>query len=188
MDTAHLRQLAEGALNEVRAVFTALTSEATETLVAEVQHARRIALYGVGREGLMMKAFAMRLFHLGLEANVVGDMTTPRVGEGDLLIVSAGPGQFSTVLALMGVARESGARSVVVTAQPGGAAATAADAVVHLPAQTMADDLAGAPSVLPMGSLYETAQLIFFELVVILLRDRLGETAESMRGRHTNLE
>jgi 6-phospho-3-hexuloisomerase len=39
-----------------------------------------------------------------------------------------------------------------------------------------------------MGSLYETAQLIFFELVVILLRDRLGTTPESMRSRHTNLE
>lgn len=188
MEAAHLKRLADGALEEVRAVFAALTSDATETLVTEVQRARRIALYGVGREGLMMKAFAMRLFHLGLDAYVVGDMTTPHVGDGDLLIVSAGPGQFSTVLALMGVARHSGARSVVVTAQPGGVAATEADAVVHLPAQTMADDLADAPSVLPMGSLYETAQLIFFELVVILLRDRLGETGESMRGRHTNLE
>lgn len=188
MAAAHLGTLAEGALSEVRAVFTALTSEAADTLVAEIGGARRVALYGVGREGLMMRAFAMRLYHLGVDAHVVGDMTTTPLGPGDLLIVSAGPGQFSTVLALMGVARAEGARTVVVTAQPGGAAAAAADAVVHLPAQTMADDLGALPSVLPMGSLYETAQLIFFELVVILLRDRLGETAESMRARHTNLE
>jgi 6-phospho-3-hexuloisomerase len=126
MAAAHLGSLADGALNEVRAVFTALTSEAAETLVSEIQGGRRIALYGVGREGLMMKAFAMRLYHLGLDAYVVGDMTTPPLGPGDLLIVSAGPGQFSTVLALMGVARADGARTVVVTAQPGGAAAAAA--------------------------------------------------------------
>lgn len=188
MDDAHLRQLADGALNEVRAVFAALTSQAAETLHDEIRRARRIALYGVGREGLMMKAFAMRLYHLGLDAHVVGDMTTPHLGAGDVLIVSAGPGEFSTVLALMGVAADAGARSVVVTAQPAGAAAARADAVVHLPAQTMADDLTGSASILPMGSLYETAQLIFFELVVLLLRDRLGESADSMRSRHTNLE
>lgn len=51
----------------------------------------------------------------------------------------------------------------------------------------MADDRTG-HSVLPMGSLYETAQMVFFELVILRLRDRLGETAESMRARHTNLE
>jgi 6-phospho-3-hexuloisomerase len=29
---------------------------------------------------------------------------------------------------------------------------------------------------------------LVFELVVLKLRDRLGETAETMRARHTNLE
>ena len=178
---------ADKALDEVRSVFQNLTSEASETLVREVSSAERLALYGVGREGLMMKAFAMRLFHLGLNAHVVGDMTAPPLGAGDLLVVSAGPGEFSTVLALMGVAKEAGAKTLVVTAQPGGEAARRADAVVHLPAQTMADDQAG-DSVLPMGSLYETAQLLFFEFIVLELRDRLSESAETMRSRHTNLE
>jgi 6-phospho-3-hexuloisomerase len=180
--------LAEQALEEVGVVFAALTPEAAETLVAEVAAAKRIALYGVGREGLMVKAFAMRLFHLGCDAHVVGDMTTPPLRRGDLLVVSAGPGAFSTVLALMGVAKAAGARTLVVTAQPGGEAAGRADAVIHLPAQTMADDLAGTASVLPMGSLYEAALLLFFELVVVSLRNRLGQTPETMRARHTNLE
>jgi 6-phospho-3-hexuloisomerase len=157
-------------------------------LVREVTSARHLALYGVGREGLMMKAFAMRLYHLGLDAHVVGDMTTPPIGQGDLLIVSAGPGAFSTVLALMHTAKAAGARVAVITAQPQGEAAKQADAVIHLPAQTMANDQGAQVSVLPMGSLYETAQLIFFELVILQLRDQLGESAASMRARHTNLE
>jgi 6-phospho-3-hexuloisomerase len=132
----------------------------------------------------------MRLMHLGFDAHVVGDMTTPPVGRGDLLLVSAGPGAFSTALALLGVAREAGATTLVVTAQPGGAAAQTADLVVHLPAQTMADDQApaGRSSLLPMGSLYEAAQLVFFDLVSILLRERTGQTPDQMRARHTNLE
>jgi 6-phospho-3-hexuloisomerase len=39
-----------------------------------------------------------------------------------------------------------------------------------------------------MGSLYEGAQYLVFELLVLALRDRIGETAETMRARHTNLE
>lgn len=185
---ADVRRLAEQALGEVGAVFTALAPEASSTLVDEILKSKRIALYGVGREGLMMRAFAMRLFHLGLDAHVVGDMTTPPLGPGDLLIVSAGPGTFSTVMALTGVAQKDGARVVVVTAQPEGEVAKRADAVVHLPAQTMADDLHGKASVLPMGSLYETAQLLFFEFIVLLLGERLDQPPSMMRARHTNLE
>ncbi len=182
-----LKSLADRALAEVGEVFARMPEDAADPLIDAILAAKRIALYGVGREGLQMKGFAMRLFHLGLDAHVVGDMTTPPLGAGDLLIVSAGPGAFSTVLALEGVARGAGARVAVVTAQPGGEAARAADVVTHIPAQTMADDRTG-HSVLPMGSLYETAQMVFFELVILRLRDRLGETAESMRARHTNLE
>ena len=102
--------------------------------------------------------------------------------------MSAGPGSFSTVLALLGVAREAGARTMVFTAQPAGPASQSADVVIHLPAQTMADDRAASAGLLPMGSLYEAAQLIFFDLVTILLRKRTGQTPDQMRARHTNLE
>lgn len=183
-----LREMAERAVDEVRAVLTALTPETAARMVDEILAAKRIACYGVGREGLMMKALCMRLMHLGLDAHVVGDMTTPPIGPGDLLIVSAGPGYFSTVLALMGVARKSGSRVMVVTAQPEGEAAKQADVVIVLPAQTMANDQTAPTSILPMGSLYEAAQLLFFDLITILLRERTGQTPEQMRARHTNLE
>jgi hypothetical protein len=39
-----------------------------------------------------------------------------------------------------------------------------------------------------MGSLFETAQMIFLELVILKLRPMLGENPETMRARHTNLE
>jgi 6-phospho-3-hexuloisomerase len=104
------------------------------------------------------------------------------------LVVSAGPGQFSTVAALMEVARRAGARTLVVTARPAGDAGRNADVIIHLPAQTMADDQHSSPSVLPMGSLYEAVQLLFFDVVSIRLRERLGMEPAVMRSRHTNLE
>src|SRR5262245_1357137 len=183
-----IQMIASQALGDIGRVFEPLAKDAGESMCAEILRARRIACYGVGREGLMMKALCMRLMHLGLDAHVVGDMTTPHLGSGDLLLVSAGPGQFSTVLDLMGVARDAGARTPVVTAQPAGTAASRAGTVIHLPAQTMARDLEGPTSILPMGSLYEAVQLVFFDLISLMLRSKTGQSAELMRGRHTNLE
>jgi 6-phospho-3-hexuloisomerase len=187
--------LYRAALDDLARVFDRIDEDAVGTAVEALATARRIALYGVGREGLQIKGLAMRLFHLGLAAAMVGDMTTPPIGAGDLLFVSAGPGDFSTVSALLGVARHAGARTLVVTAQPTGAAAARADIVLPIPAQTMADDAGaddagagGAVSVLPMGSLYEGAQYILFEVMILLLRERLGVAPEAMRANHTNLE
>jgi 6-phospho-3-hexuloisomerase len=183
-----MRSTCLAALDELRDVCGRLDEAAFAAAVAEIVAARRIALYGVGREGLQIKGLCMRLFHLGRDVAMVGDMTTPPVGPGDLLIVSAGPGAFSTVLALMGVAKAAGARTLVVTAQPTGAAAAAADAVLPIVAQTMADDRGATTSTLPMGSLFEGAEFIVFEALVIAVRAALAVDPTAMRARHTNLE
>jgi 6-phospho-3-hexuloisomerase len=182
------RELCLAALDDLAAVFARLDEASVDGAVEALAGARRIALHGVGREGLQVKGLAMRLFHLGLDVAVVGDMTTPPVGPGDLLVVSAGPGYFGTIAALMEVARNAGARTLLVTAQPGGACARLADHVLAIPAQTMADDRGPSVSVLPMGSLFAGAEYVLFEVIVLRLRDRLGVTAEAMRANHTNLE
>ena len=156
-------------------------------LVRVLAEASRIVCYGVGREGLMMKALAMRLYHLGCDAHVVGDMTAPPVGAGDALFVSAGPGAFSTVAALVNTAQDAGATVICITAEPDGLVPTKADLSICLPAQTMATD-AQARSVLPMGSLYEVLMFLFIEFVVLDLRDHLQVSPKAMRDNHTNLE
>ena len=186
--TATLGELARGALGELAQVFDRLPDDGADGLVAAIAAARRIAVFGCGREGLQMRGFAMRLFHMGRDVSVWGDMTTPAVGAGDLLIVSAGPGALATARTLVEIARKAGARTALITARRDGELARLVDVVAVIPAQTMADDLGPAASVLPMGSLFETAQMIFFELVILKLRPIFHETAETMRRRHTNLE
>jgi len=183
-----MTSLYHAALGDFARVFDRIDQAAVTRAVDEIAAAKSIALYGVGREGLQIRGLAMRLFHLGLKAAMVGDMTTPHLGAGDLLIVSAGPGWFSTVEALMGVASRDGARTLLVTAQPGGACTKAADVVLPIPAQTMADDSGTSVSVLPMGSLFEGAQYILFEVMILMLREKLGIAPEAMRANHTNLE
>jgi 6-phospho-3-hexuloisomerase len=177
------------ATGELAAVFEKVNDRDVDTVLGMLAGARRIVVFGGGRERLQIMGFAMRLYHMGLPVAVEGDMTTPPVGKGDVFLVTCGPGEISTALALMGVAREAGASVVFITAQPRSRGAALADFVLVIPAQTMADDQGGKKtSVLPMGSLFEGALFVLFEVMVLKLRDRLGVSPETMRSNHTNLE
>jgi 6-phospho-3-hexuloisomerase len=172
--TESLAQLSKGALSDLADVFAAMPEDALDRLIEEIVKARRIVVFGLGREGLQMRGFAMRLFHMGRDVAVWGDMTTPALGPGDLFIASAGPGDLPTAHTLVDIAREAGARTALVTAQPKGGLAAHVDVVTFIPAQTMANDQGGKLSVLPMGSLFETAQMIAFELVILKLKPRFN--------------
>jgi len=177
------------ALDELRQVLLNVDPQQLNDFVQELITAQRIACHGVGREGLMIKALAMRLYHLGLDAHVVGDMTTPPIGPGDLLVISAGPGYLSTVDALRKVAQDADAKVACITAQPGGDTPAKSDLILHLPAQTMADDRGDSVSTLPMGSLFEGTQFLLFELIILQLVSLLPDNkVAAMRDRHTNLE
>jgi 6-phospho-3-hexuloisomerase len=183
-----LNQLANAALEDVRGVFARVPDDSADGLIEALRSARRIVVFGLGREGLQMRGLAMRLFHMGLNVSVWADMTTPPVGPGDLLFVSAGPGFLATAKTLLEIARAAGAKTALITAQSYAELAPLCDVVAIVPAQTMADDRGDKVSILPMGSLFEVAQMLFFELVVLKLRPLISETAETMRARHTNLE
>jgi 6-phospho-3-hexuloisomerase len=176
------------ALSELGQCLDRIGEREVTDLIELLATSKRICIYGCGREGLMMRALAMRMYHLGMDVHMVFDMTTPPVGPGDLLLVSSGPGYTSTVLTMAGEARKAGAKTACITAEPGSEVTKLSDFSFIIPAQTMARDENAPTSFLPMGSLFEGAQFLFFEILVMKLRDRLGETAESMRARHTNLE
>jgi len=181
--------IGESILDELRTGLSPKILEQITSLNDALTAAKRVFCYGVGREGLMMRAYTMRLFHMGLDVHVVGDMTVPAITNKDILLVSAGPGSFSTVKALIGIASDNDAKVVCITAETDGEIPTASDLVVYLPAQTMATDQgADSTSVLPMGSLYEAMMLLFFEVAILKLREKLSMTLEDVRSRHTNLE
>lgn len=182
-------QMFRTALDELGVVLARVDETHIDAACEMLAGAGRIAAYGCGREALQVKGFAMRLYHLGLPVSVVGDMTTPPLGPGDVLLASSGPGETRTVLTLMRVAREAGAKVLLLTAEPSGGAAKRADFTLLIPAQTMASDQSAArTSVLPMGSLFEGALFLLFEIMVLKLKALTNATPEAMRARHTNME
>ena len=135
------RDRIEMAIDEIKAPLLRMDDDAVERLAAEVLAARRIVIYAMGRELLSLRAFGMRLVHHGLDAHIAGDVTALPVTDGDLVIISAGPGDLTMAEAMAGLVKKSGARLAVITAQPQGAVPRMADSVYVIPAQTMANDV-----------------------------------------------
>lgn len=95
---------------------------------------------------------------------------------------------------------------MALTSQPGVAARLSASEVLHIPAACMAAEQGGdapagtaaaaaaaeppaAPtSPLLLGSSYELALQLFFDLVCVQLVQRLRLSPEQLAARHTNLE
>lgn len=175
------------AVAELAAVADRFDEASLVPVMTAIAKADRVMLYGCGREGLMMRALAMRLHHLGTSVCMQGDMNAFPMGPDDLFLCAAGPGELPTASTLCGLAREAGARVIVITAEPDGATSALADELLVIPAQTMASDV-GSNAVLPMGSLFEGAMFFVFEVLVLRLRETLHETPEAMRARHTNME
>ena len=180
-------ELHDSILKEIGRALRGISENQYREFCSDVAGAGRIVLFGLGREGLAVRAFCMRLVHLGLDAHMAGDITALPIGPGDLQIVASGPGNLTLTRAMIELGHRAGARVVVVTAQPDGPDPEAADAVVVIPAQTMADDRERT-SVLAMGTAFELAMGIFFDLVVIGIQELPGQTLEDMRARHFNLE
>jgi 6-phospho-3-hexuloisomerase len=109
------------------------------------------------------------------------------VGTGDLFLVCCGPGQLATVEALTRIAHQAGSRVAMFTALPQAPLPRQADLVVHLPAQTMAE-AEQSSSFQAMGSAFEQALWILLDALVPQLQTALGQTADDLRRRHTNLE
>jgi 6-phospho-3-hexuloisomerase len=175
------------ALAELSDAVAGIDPAAIEQACALIARSGAVMGYGCGREGLQVRGLVMRLHHLGLRVAMQGDMAAPPLGPGDLFLCSAGPGDLATVTALMRVARGAGADVLLLTAEPEAAPPGLASMVLHIPAMTMARDRGG-DALLPMGSIFEGALFLLFEIMVLRLRDLLGQSPADMRARHTNME
>jgi len=80
--SGNLAAMVRPLLAEIDAVVSAMPGDALEPLIAAIAGARRIALYGQGRTGLVMQGLTMRLYHLGREAHFVGAMNAPPLRAG----------------------------------------------------------------------------------------------------------
>jgi 6-phospho-3-hexuloisomerase len=170
-----------GVLTEVQDVLARVDPREVEALAEAVLAAPTVFVTGEGRSGLVARAFAMRLLHLGRRAYVVGETATPAAAPGDLLLALSGSGSTRITRARVEAARAGGLRLVVVTGTPDSPLAGAAELRLLLPLPADGSRQFG-------GSLFEQAALVLLDTLVLDLQRRLGESSASMAARHATLE
>lgn len=175
-------------LAEIDQVLSRVKELEVEKLVDEIIAAQKIIIIGAGRVGLSARGFAMRLGHLGLLSFTTADTTIPAIGEKDLLIVCSGSGETQAVYDLALIGKNHKVRICAITSNPKSRIGQLADLVVKIKAPTKLKPLPGFKSIQPMTTLNEQCLMVFFDALVLNLMERLGETEESMWGRHSNLE
>lgn len=177
------------AVEKVERALVGVEQTRVEAACRMIAEAKAIGVYGCGREGYQMRGFAMRLFHMGLNVGYLGETTMPALAGGAVFVVSSGPGGLATVDAHIRTVKAAGGLVILLTAQSDAATAQDADIVISVPAQTMANDgQTDERDILPMGSVYEGALFFLCEWLVAELKPLTGETAMTMRTRHTNME
>ena len=183
-----VQALVDRVLAEIRTVLESADDASMARLVEAVLQANRIVVHGAGRVGIVCSAFAMRLAQMGFRSHMLGEPTTPAIGGGDILLLCSGSGETQTVYQVALLAKQHGARIVLITARPESRIGRLADVVVPLSAPTKLGSSQGPPSIQPMTTVAEQSLMIFLDMVVLLLMRATQQTSEDLWRRHRNLE
>ena len=158
---------------------------------------KKILIIGVGRSGLVGRAFAMRLRHLGARSYVVGETITPSVEEGDLLVAISGSGSTQVVVTAAEAAKKMKAKVAAVTSYYDSPLGRLADLVVFVPGRTklasmddyFARQILGIHEPLsPLGTLFEDTTMVVLDAIIAELMKRLGKNESDLAKRHANIE
>ena len=145
----------------------------------------RIFVYGAGRSGLVAKAFAIRLVHLGFQTFVIGETITAPVRKGDLVIIISGSGETIPAVMTAEIAHNLGANVVSITAKKKSEIAKFANVTLFISASCDEEDR---KRYAPLGTLFEASVWILLDGLNAYLLDSKNETEEIMRSRHATLE
>jgi len=180
-----------------------LNPDEAESFFSEMLKAGKIYVAGAGRSGLVARAFAMRLMHIGFESYVIGETITPALSPGDTLVVFSGSGETNSIYDVFETAKELGARLCLITATPVSRMSALADCTVilcgsppsdsSLPSQYEVRQITGqyrsvSSSFAPFGTLFETAALIFSDAIISALIEARHCSLDEARKRLSNVQ
>ena len=168
-----------------------------DELIRVYNESKKVLVMGAGRSGLVGKAFAMRLLHLGFNSYVLGETIVPSVKDGDLVIAISGSGRTQLIVTAAETAKKVRARVAAITSYKDSPLGRIADIVVRVPgrAKTSKMDDFFARQILgiheplaPLGTLFEDTAMVFLDGVIYALMVKLGINEEDMKRVHANIE
>ncbi|GBC75470.1 3-hexulose-6-phosphate isomerase [archaeon HR06] len=196
-----VKNVAFGFLTMITQTISQVSDEEITMAIKMIKehHDSKILLIGMGRSGLVARAFALRLLHLGFKVYVLGDTLVPSIEQKDLVIAISGSGTTRLILATVEAAKHIGAKILVFTSFPDSPLGKLADCIVKVKGRIIGEDESGrdyfARQVLglheplaPLGTLFEDSCMILLDAFISILMKELNITEEEMGKRHANIE
>ncbi|GAA1106704.1 6-phospho-3-hexuloisomerase [Pseudonocardia alni] len=174
-------------VDEVQRVSARIEPEAWTRAGALLLRARTVFTVGTGRSGLALNMAAMRFMHLGLPTHVVGEVTAPAIGAGDVLVAASGSGTTGRVVRAAETARAQDADVIALTTAAGSPLAEIATETLVVPAADK-QDFDGSASVQYAGSLFEQSVLLISDALFHTLWKSGDSQARDLWRLHANLE
>ena len=185
--------------SKVKKIADSISDDEIECFLKEILNANRVYVMGAGRSGLVAKAFAMRLMHLGLTAYVVGETITPAMKTDDVMVVLSGSGRTKTIADISETVREMGGRICLITSNADSRIGRISDSIVIIEHQRDAvrDDaqefeirqmMGEHKSFAPLGTLFETAAMVFADAIISRLMEITQTDEKELKNRHANIE
>lgn len=171
-------------VDEVAAALLEIDDAVARRFVRELAHARRIYLAGVGRSGLVVKAFGQRLMHLGFEVHLADEITAPGISRGDLLVACSGSGTTQLTTYMAKKASAMGARVISLTARPRSPLGRYSKLIIRIPAPLDRNGKTRQPA----RTLFEQTLFLYLDSIVLDLMRALGVRSRKIERRHANLE
>lgn len=171
-------------IDQISGILRATEDSYEHKLVQMLDKASRIFVAGAGRSALVARSFAMRLMHGGYNVFVVGEIVTPSIRAGDLLLAISGSGETETLISHTKKARALGAGTVLISARDRSTIGSLADTLLRIGSPEQYRETVG----MPMGTAFELSTLLFLEATVSYLIHAKGIPEDEMKTRHSNLE
>ncbi|ESQ26338.1 MAG: 6-phospho 3-hexuloisomerase [uncultured Acidilobus sp. OSP8] len=192
-----MREIAEFAAKASELINAGQVDRMAEVLVDLYHRKGKVLVMGAGRSGLVGKAFAMRLLHLGFNSYVLGETIVPSISRGDVAVAISGSGRTGLIVEAADAAKKVGAYVIAITTYPESPLGQLADLVVMVPGRSkvskmddyFARQILGLHEPLaPLGTLFEDTAMLLLDGVIYYLMIKLNVTEDEMRNRHANIE
>jgi len=199
MESHRVQEMMRLMASKIRTIANSISDDDVGKFIEELLKAKRIYVMGAGRSGLVAKAFAMRLMHLGFQAFVVGETITPALNSGDVMVIFSGSGRTKTVADIAETGKEIGAHICLITANADSRIGKVADCIVIIEhhRDDVEDDavefeirqmMGDHKSFAPLGTLFETVSMIFADAIISRLMEITKTDENALKNRHVNLE
>lgn len=185
-------------LDNIRSAEKYLNDEDIKKFMEIILKSENVFVVGAGRSGLVGKAFAMRLMHLGISAYVVGETITPAINKDDAILAISGSGETNTIVSAAKTSKERGAKVLSFTSYVESSLGKLSDVSIYIQGRTKAesDDKnylkrqidGNYTSLTPLGTAFELTSLVFLDGIIAQLMNEMGETESDLKSRHAVIE